>query len=234
MCIKAILYGRAVLSVFLVAAILVVPTGCRKSGGDSIFAGTIFRFSGYAQLQPLRAFINTGEILDAKVLAGLAIADSIWISDAAIHRGPPAFDSVYFATSDSGFIWGHSESFSFHLRRSGNDLTFTAVSAFAQDLDTTFVTAVDTSDVLYPYLLADRKYDSGPFYLYQWTYQAFATQTSANQLSLPGMIRDILTPVVGYGSGIFNNKYNPHFDHRLLSPGDTLIFRECAMLMEKE
>lgn len=234
MYIKAFLYGRALLPVFLIAAALLLPTGCRKSGGYAISAGTTFRFTGYAQLKPLRAFIYTGEILDSTVLAGLAVAESAWTSDAIIDMWPPAFDSIYFATSDSGFIWGYNESFSFRLRRSGNDLTFTATSAFAQDVDTTLLSAVDSAVVLYPYLLTDRRYDSGPFYLYQFTYQAFATQTSANQLSLPGMVRDILTPSVGYGSGIFNNKFNPSFDYLLLPPGDTLIFRECAMLMQKK
>jgi hypothetical protein len=113
-------------------------------------------------------------------------------------------------------------------------MTFTAITAFAQDVDTTFQSAGDSAVVLYPYLLTDRRYDSGPFYRYQWTYQAFATQTSANQLSLPGMVRDILTPGAGYGSSIFNNKFNPGFDYRLLPPGDTLIFREFVMLMQEK
>jgi len=234
MYIKAILYVRALLPTFLIAAALLLPMGCRKSGGYSIPAGTTFRFTGYAQLQPIRAFVHTGEILDTTVLAALTVAESAWISDEVFGWFPPGFDSIYFANSDSGFIWGYSESFPFSLRRSGNDLTFTATSSFAQDLDTTFVSAVDSAAVLYPYLLTDRKYDSGPFYVYQFTYQAFATQTSVNQLSLPGMIRDILTPVVGYGSGIFNNKFNPDFDYRLLPLGDTLIFREFAMLMQRK
>lgn len=231
---KAILYGRALLPAFLIAATLLLPASCRKSGGYPISAGATFRFSGYSQLLPLRAFIHSGEILDSTVLAGLAVRDSSWISDAIIEMWPPAFDSIYFATSDSGSIWGYYESFPFHLRRSGNDLTFTATTSFAQDIDTTIVTAVDSASILYPDLLTERRYDSGPFYRYQWTYQAFATQISANQLSLPGMIRDILEPVVGFGSSVFNNKFNPNFDYRLLPPGDTLVFRECTMLMKKE
>jgi hypothetical protein len=229
---KTILYRRGLLPAFLIVPALLLPTGCKKSGGYPISAGATFRFTGNTQLKPLRAFIYTGEVLDSTVLAGLAVENSAWTSDATLDTWRPAFDSIYFASSDSGFISGYSESFSFRLRRSGKDLTFTATSTFPQDIDTSIITAVDSDVVFYPYLLADRTYDSGPFFRYQFTYQAFATQTSANQLSLPGMVRDVLTPLVGYGSGIFNNKFNPGFDYRLLPPGDTLIFREFVMLMQ--
>ena len=229
---NAIIYRRAMLPVFLIAGLL-LSTGCKKSGGYPISAGATFRFAGYAQLKPTRAFIHTGEILDTTVVAALS-DNNEFLSDAAIEADIPAYDSIYFATPDSGVVFGYGQSYSFHLRRSGNNLTFIASNAIPQDLDTTFVTAVDSAEVFYPYLLTGRKYDSGPFYLYELTYQAFATQTSANQLNLPGMIRTIIKPSVSYISGIFNNKFNPAFDCQLLPPGDTLVFRECTMLMRKQ
>ena len=233
MYIKAILYGRALVPALLIAAAL-LSTGCKKSGGYPISPGTTYLFAGYVQLRTARAFAHSGEILDTTVLAGLLAENTGYLSDAAIKASPPISDSIYFATSDSGTIFGYWQGFNFHLRRSGNDLTFTATSMQILDLDTTFVTAVDSAILLYPLLLTNRTYLPGPFYRYRFTIQAFATQSAANQMSLPGMIRVIRKPTVEYISGIVNNKFNPAFDYRLLPAGDTLIFRECSMLMQKE
>jgi hypothetical protein len=221
--------------ILLVVFCLNLPGGCRKSTTYTIPNSSTYRFAGYTNFKPFRAFTNTGEIQDSAVLAGLFSNDSTDFSETAIQLWPPAYDSLYFGVNDTGIAYDYSVgNWEFTTRRSGNNLTLVAVYPQIQDIDTTIVSAIDSAIVLYPYLLTNRIYDSGPFYRYDWTYQGFGTQTAEDKIVMPVMISGISEPVVGFNSGVYNNSFNPSFDYRMLPDGYTLIFREFSMVMQKE
>ena len=195
-----------------------------------------YRFIEYTDFKPFRAFTNTGEIKDSAVLAGLFSDDSLNFSVSAVmQRRKPAYDSLYFGANDTGIVYDYSiGDWQFITRRSGNNLTLVATYPQPQDIDTSIVSAIDSAIVLYPYLLSNRHYDSGPFYRYDWTYQGFGTQTAENKIVMPVMAVESDASAGGFISGVYNNRFNPAFDYRMLPDGYTLVFREFSMVMQKE
>jgi len=230
--------AKTYIKLIVLAAFYLYPdTGCKKSASYSVPSSSTYRFAAYTGFQPIRAFVNTGEIKDPAVLAKLFIYDSLSVSESAIQRAPyaPAYDSLHFGTSDDGIAYDYAHgSWEFRTERSGNNLTLVAVSPQVQDIDTTIVSVIGNAIVLYSYLLANRRYDSGPFYRYDWTYEAFGTQTADDKIVMPVMISGLIEPTVAYTSAVYNNRFNPAFDYRLLPPGDTLFFREFSALMQKQ
>jgi len=180
--------------IILVVFCIYLPTSCRKSTSYTIPASSTYRFAEYTEFKPIRAFTNSGEILDSAVLAGLFSYDSIYLAESAIQQlsDIPAYDSLYFGANDTGIAYDYSVgNWEFTTRRSGNNLTLVAIYPESQDIDTTVVSAIDSAIVLYPFLLSNRHYDSGPFYRYDWTYRGFGTQTAEDQIVMPAMISAI-------------------------------------------
>ncbi|HLY70400.1 MAG TPA: hypothetical protein VKR53_11780 [Puia sp.] len=214
-----------------------LPASCRKSNSYTIPTSSTYRFAEYTDFKPIRAFTNSGEILDSGVLAELFSYDSMFLAQSLIQQWAdiPAYDSLYFGANDTGIAYDYSVgNWEFTTQRSGNNLTLVAVHPQAQDIDTTVISAIDSAIVFYPYLLSNRQYDGGPFYRYNWTYRGFGTQTAEDKIVMPAMISAIEEPVVGFASGVYNNRFNPAFNFRMMPDGDTLIFREFSMVMQKE
>jgi hypothetical protein len=64
--------------------------------------------------------------------------------------------------------------------------------------------------------------------------QGFGEQTAAETMVMPGVISEIIGPVVACTSGLDNNRLNPAFDYPMLPDGYALVFREFSMVNKKQ